>query len=128
MSDYRSDPMPSVEGMGRARAAWDAYARATNRLLMPLIEMSPIGDAIRRVSVNKVSDLVGFWVLWHAYGGFEGLQAVGMSRSSIFRKVAAFRRVFKAHPDEFQFPGITIDIEKLATVTDEAPPVPDEDE
>lgn len=106
--------MPSAEGRGRARAAWDAYARATKKYVEPVIEGTPVGDAIRSVSANTVSDLVGFWVLWHAYGGFEGLQGLGMSRSSVFRKVALFRRVFKAHPDEYEFPGITIDLPKFA--------------
>jgi hypothetical protein len=103
--------MPSAEGRGRARAAWDAYARATKRHVQPVIEKTLVGDAIRSVSANSVSDLVGFWMLWHLYGGFEGLQGLGMSRSSIFRKTALFRKLFGAHPDEFEFPGVTIDVE-----------------
>ena len=112
MSDFRSDKMPSAEGRGRARRAWDAYVRATNVVVQPLVEKTPLGDGIQSFSANTVSDLVGFWVMWHVYGGFEGLQGVGMSRSSIFRKVALFRRVFGAHPDEHSFPGITIDLVK----------------
>lgn len=115
MSDFRSAPMPSSEGRGRARAAWEAYTRVTSKYLEPALEATPVGDAIRSVSANTVSDLVGFWVLWHSYGGFEGLQGLGMSRSSIFRKVATFRRVFGAHPDEYNFPGITIDLEAAGT-------------
>jgi hypothetical protein len=103
--------MPSAEGRGRARAAWEAYARATDRYVRPVVEKTVLGDAIRSVSANSVSDLVGFWVLWHLYGGFEGLQGLGMSRSSIFRKTAMFRKIFGAHPDEYQFPGIDISVE-----------------
>ena len=102
--------MPSAEGRGRARAAWDAYVRSTNRYLQPVVERTPLGGAIRSISANSVSDLVGFWVLWHLYGGFEGLQGLGMSRSSIYRKVTLFRKLFGEHPDEYEFPGITIDV------------------
>lgn len=111
--------MPSAEGRGRARRAWDAYVRTTNKVARPVVEMTPLGDSLRSVSASTVSDLVGFWVLWHTYGGFEGLLALGMSRSSIFRKVALFRRVFGAHPDEYSIPGITID---LAKVHEQPPP------
>lgn len=53
---------------------------------------------------------MGFYVLWHAYGGFEGLEEnYGMHRSTIFRKVAKFRQAFGAHPDEYRMPGVTID-------------------
>lgn len=102
--------MPSPEGRGLARSAWDAYAGATKRYVMPALDKTPLGDAITSISANKVSDLVGFWMLWHLYGGFEGLQALGMSRSSIYRKIGLFRTLFKAHPDEYVFAGITIDV------------------
>lgn len=103
--------MPSPEGRGLARAAWDAYVGATKKYLNPAIEKTPLGDAISSISANQVSDLVGFWLLWHLYGGFEGLQRLGMSRSSIYRKVAMFRKLFGAHPDEYSFPGITVDVD-----------------
>ncbi|MCW2843472.1 MAG: hypothetical protein JWN22_1388 [Nocardioides sp.] len=102
--------MPSAEGRGLAKAAWGKYVSVTNRYLQPVIDATPLGDGIRSVSANSVSDLVGFWVLWHLYGGFEGLQGLGMSRSSIFRKVAMFRKIFGKHPDEFTLPGVTIDV------------------
>lgn len=53
---------------------------------------------------------MGFWLIWHLEGGFDGLQRLGMSRSAIYRRVASFRRVFGAYPDEFRFPGVTIDL------------------
>lgn len=111
MSDFRSDPMPSAEGQGRARQAWAAYQSATNKLLGPTVDKvaRPI---VRKYAVGQVSDLIGFWAVWHLEGGFEGLQRLGMSRASIFRKVAAFRRFFHVHPDEFEMPGVTLDIAK----------------
>ena len=97
--------METREGKGLARRAWDAYARAVNRVALPYLE--PFAD---RVSAAVVTDLVGFWLAWHLEGGFEGLERLGMHRATIFRKVSRFRRVFGKHPDEFKFPGVTIDV------------------
>lgn len=101
MTDFRSDPMPSAEGRGLARQAWDAYSRGVNRVAAP---------AVRWFSGLMTADLVGFWVMWHLEGGFEGLQRVGMSRASIFRRIKTFRRITGQHPDEFSFPGVTLDL------------------
>jgi len=103
--------MPSSEGQGRARQAWAAYQSATNKLLGPTVE-KVTGPMVRTYAVGQVSDLIGFWAIWHLEGGFEGLQRLGMSRASIFRKVASFRRFFHVHPDEFDMPGVTLDIAK----------------
>ena len=105
MADFRSDPMETREGKGIARRAWDGYSRAVNRAALPLLE--PMAS---RVSAAVVTDLVGFWLAWHLEGGFEGLERLGMHRATIFRKVSRFRRVFGKHPDEFQFPGVSIDV------------------
>ena len=104
--DFRSDPMPSAEGHGRARSrfqqAWDAYANAVKPATEP---------AARWVAGRVTEDLVGFWLLWQLQGGFEGLQKLGMSRSAIYRRIKLFRRLFGAHPDDFDMPGVTIDVE-----------------
>lgn len=110
MDDFRSDPMPTSEGRGRARQAWLAYERTVNKALGPTVE-KVARPLVLKYAVGQVSDLVGFWVLWHVEGGFEGLQRLGMSRASIFRKVAAFRRIFHAHPDEYEIPGIVLDLD-----------------
>ncbi|GGD31421.1 hypothetical protein GCM10007231_33740 [Nocardioides daphniae] len=103
-----------------ARAAWDAYAKAVNTVITkPLIERTPVGDGLRSISANSVADLLGFWLVWQLHGGFEGLLSLGMSRSSIFRKVAAFRKVFKQHPDEFTLPGVSIDVAEYLTQSQE---------
>src|SRR4051812_6867094 len=101
--DYRSDKSESLEGKGIARRAWDAYAKRVNKVALPLLE-----PAMRRVAATQVADLLGFWMVWHLYGGFEGLEELGMNRSTIFRKVNRFRTVLKKHPDEFTLPGVTI--------------------
>ncbi len=100
--------MPSVEGRGRARAAWDAYSRATDRMFRPAVE-TVLGSVIRNYSVNSVADLLGFWMLWQLNGGYQGLHDLGLSRSAIYRKTAAFRKAFGVHPDEFELPGVTLD-------------------
>jgi hypothetical protein len=34
-----------------------------------------------------------------------------MSRSSIYRRIGMFRRVFGTHPDDYEFPGVSIDLD-----------------
>ena len=53
-----------------------------------------------RVQTDPLRGQAGFWLLWHVEGGFEGLQRIGMSRSSIYRRISAFRKLMEVHPDE----------------------------
>ena len=108
--------MESPEGKGRARRAWDAYAKAVNRAAAPVVE-----PFTRKAAVPVMMDLAGFWLLWHASGGFEGLQQMGMSRSSIYRRIALFRKLLGVHPDEYEMPGVKLDIAKFQT-TPATPP------
>lgn len=114
MTDFRAQRMPSPEGNGNAagrwRQAWDADSRTVNRVAGPAL-MPAIEPLAVKIAGRVVEDLVGFWLLWHLEGGFEGLQKLGMSRSGIYRRVASFRKHFGAHPDEFAFPGVSIDVE-----------------
>jgi hypothetical protein len=112
--DYRSEKMPSHEGLGRARKAWDAYARTVNKVIPPFVVeglASAATPAAAYVSREVVQNLLGFWLLWHMQGGFEGLQKFGMSRSTIYKKISRFRQAFGMHPDEFELPGMSIDHE-----------------
>ncbi len=77
-----------------------------------------VKPAVDPLSRQVVEDLVGFWVLWHLYGGFEGLERFGMHPSTIWRKVARFRKVTGQHPDEFEMPGIAIDPEAYLAASD----------
>lgn len=105
--DFRSDPMDSPEGKGRARRAWDAYSNAVNKVALPVAR-----PAIEAYARKQVIELVGFWVAWHLYGGFEGLvERAGLSPSTVWRKVKKFRLAFKEHPDVFEMPGVTVDPE-----------------
>ena len=109
--------MSSPEGEGRARGAleksWDAYYLANKSINKPLLAAFPELKTILRGWVNSTMlDLFGFWMVWHLVGGFEGLQKnLGMSRSSSYLRVSQFRAAFGEHPDVFQFPGVTIDVE-----------------
>ena len=105
MTDFRSDRMDSSEGKGIARGAWQAYAKAVTRLAGPAFQ--PVA---KRVAAPAAVDLVGFWVVWHLHGGFEGLRDLGMSRASIYRRIKLFRSSFGAHPDEYRLPGVSLDL------------------
>lgn len=108
MPDFRSDPMPTNEGRGKARRAWDAYARSVNRVALPTI-MPLLNPTIERMAAKWTTDLIGFWVVWHLQGGFEGMQRLGYNEATIYRKIARFRRLFGKHPDEFTMAGVKID-------------------
>jgi hypothetical protein len=103
--DFRSQRMDSPEGKGLARRAWDAYAAAANRVAGP--SLKPV---VQRIAAPMAVDLFGFWLCWHLEGGFEGLRRAGMSRSAIYRRLKLFRKHFGAHPDEFEMPGVSIDL------------------
>jgi hypothetical protein len=95
--------MASSEGQGIARRAWDAYAGA--------VERSPVTQTIaRKMAIPVATDMIGFWALWHLEGGFEGMRRLGMSRATIYRRIKTFRLMLGVHPDEFEMPGITIDV------------------
>lgn len=97
--------MDSPEGRGIARRGWDSYAKAVGKVTTPVL-----GPFVRMYAAGSIVDLVGFWAVWHLEGGFEGLQRMGMSRASIYRRIKLFRVAFGAHPDEFEMPGVTLDL------------------
>jgi hypothetical protein len=103
--DFRSDRMDSPEGRGIARRAWEGYVGAVGKVTTPAIK-----PLVRKYAAGSIVDLIGFWAVWHLEGGFEGLQRMGMSRASIYRKIKLFRIAFGAHPDEYEMPGITLDL------------------
>lgn len=117
MADFRAERMPSPEGEGNAKAslekAWDAYHAANKAINKPLLAALPgLKTMTRGWATSTMFDLFGFWMLWHLVGGFEGLQTVlGMSRSSVYRRISQFRAVFGEHPDVYEFPGVTVDVE-----------------
>jgi len=101
VTDFRSERMETPEGKGIARRAWEGYVGAVKPVLRPLVT---------RYAAGSIVDLIGFWAVWHLEGGFEGLQRMGMSRASIYRRIKLFRIAFGSHPDEFVMPGVTLDL------------------
>lgn len=88
-----------------AQRAWRTYSDAVNRAARPAVE-----SLAERLAGPIYIDLLGFWLAWHLNGGFEGLRALGMSRATIYRQIKRFRTRVGVHPDEFQMPGVSIDI------------------
>jgi hypothetical protein len=109
MVDYRSEPSASRDGQGVAKRAWEMYSRGVNKVAGPVLHpmLRPLAEAW---SVSKVSDLLGFWLLWHLEGGFDGLRRHGMSERTVYRKIGEFRKYFGEHPDDFTLPGVAIDV------------------
>lgn len=105
--DFRSDKMESAEGKGIARGRREDSGRrfGDTRRVRTVLEMLS-----RRSRAAQVSDLVGFWLMWHLHGGFEGLEDLGMDRSTIFRRVKRFRTLFGKHPDEYVLPGVSVNL------------------
>ena len=99
--------MESPEGQGLAKKAWKSYVKAVDRRTPPFVK-ARVQTALEPLGSQMVEDMIGFWVMWHLYGGFEGLQEFGMHKSTIWRKVARFRKMTGQHPDIFTMPGISI--------------------
>lgn len=54
--------------------------------------VSPVAHGIAR---NTVQRLLGFWLMWHIYGGRSGLLGAGvMAESTMYRQINEFRQVF----------------------------------
>lgn len=114
--DFRSERMASPEGMGNARGrferAWDAYAKGVSKVVAPVTD--PLA---KKIGAASAVDLIGFWLVWQTEGGYEGLRRLGMSRSSIYRRIGLFRKFMGIHPDEYEMPGVTIDVAAYLTGT-----------
>jgi hypothetical protein len=65
---------------------------------------------VKDLAVRWTEEMLGFWLAWHIYGGFEGLQRAGWHERTIYRRLKKFRMVFKTHPDELSLPGVSVDV------------------
>lgn len=100
--------MDSPEGEGRAKRAWNVYVKTVDRHTPPIVRRGA-EELVKPIARQAVEDAIGFWVIWHLYGGFEGLEEFGLHKSTIWRKIARFRNMTGEHPDVFRMPGVTID-------------------
>lgn len=110
MTDFRSQRMPSPEGHGHAKErwqrAWKAYSDTVNKVAEPVL-VPLVAPLARTVAF----DAMGFWLSWHLDGGYDGLhERLGMSRSAIYRRLALFRAATGKHPDDYEIPGVHIDV------------------
>lgn len=122
--DYRDDKMATLEGHGIAASLWQeflddeledlaeqAYDEGRVKPAQPRLENWP--DDLRDEVASEVreeSELLGFWLAWHLAGGFRQLEVSGWHRATIFRKVRQFRDSYSVHPDQADFPWLTIDL------------------
>jgi hypothetical protein len=109
--DFRSERMGSPEGKGLARKAWDEYRASVRRTL----QTPAVAPLTNRLVSDMTADLMGFWLIWQLEGGFEGARRAGMSRTTIYRRIRRFRIATGSHPDEFQVPGVQIDVAAYLT-------------
>ena len=118
----------SAEGSSRARSRWFAYLGTLEPELLdisgalePSLFRRPgikIDEADRKAwarQVSEFSEMIGFWVAWHSAGGFDQLENQGWHRATIYRKLKRFKERFNAHPDDYDFPWISLDLHKLWT-------------
>jgi hypothetical protein len=118
---FPSKSLRNAEGSGRAlRRLLDFaadVARQDEELVGDVLFAPPFALSVRtegkRDLAATFSELIGFWVAWHATGGFERLELAGWHRATIYRKVARFREVFGSHPDDYEFSWLMIDAEKV---------------
>ena len=120
--DFRSDPSDSPEGKGIARdrrsAFWTSVpddvrkALAAEATYSSLEESPTLARDTLAGAVVEDAELIGFWVAWHRAGGFASLESGGWHRATIYRKIRRFRARFGAHPDEFRFPWITLELKR----------------
>lgn len=61
---------------------------------------------------------VGFW-LGYRLVGRAGLREAGMSRATLYRRLAAFRRATGSHPDAWELPGVQVDAGAFWAAVDE---------
>ena len=56
----------------------------------------------KEISGRVVQRMVGFWVMWHLAGGFDGLIATGwLSRTAVYRSRGEFHRIMKVEVENF---------------------------
>ncbi len=116
----------SAEGGSRARSRWFAFLGTLDPELLDIsgaLDPSPFKNRAWRIDeadrkawareVSEFSEMIGFWVAWHSAGGFDQLENRGWHRATIYRKIKRFRDRFDAHPDEFDFNWISLDLDKL---------------
>lgn len=79
----------------KKRTGWDTVALMAG--MLPGVQ--ELGQGFARSTVQR---LLGFWVLWHLYGGLDAIIANGVnSTASAYRQRSEFVTVFGVDVEEF---------------------------
>lgn len=88
--------------MNATKKAWDSYRDAVEPLVRPFAQ---------KVAGHQIQRLMGYWFLWHYFGGKKALLDMGMlTEPSEKRQRRQFRQTFGVEVDDF-FPELA---EKVA--------------
>lgn len=61
-----------------------------------------IQGAAKKFAGHQVQRMLGFWMMWHAWGGREALIESGvLSRSNVYLQRALFSAIFNVDVDDF---------------------------
>jgi len=113
----------SAEGAGIARRKWFEFlsgvpkdALDASGLMDPnMLNFGVFTDEHRKMIGRRAkedAELLGFWVTWHVAGGFDELEKWGWHRATIYRKIKRFRDRYGAHPDEYKFNWIKLNLNR----------------
>jgi hypothetical protein len=73
-----------------------------------------IGPVLAHHAGNTTQRLLGYWMLWHSFGGLEPLLKAGIiSRAGVYNQRAEFAKVFKIDVDAL-WPEIAVAVAKSA--------------
>jgi hypothetical protein len=75
-----------------AGGLWDTYLGVVQAVA---------GPAVSQVAASTVSRLVGFWVMWHLTGGYEGMRSLGWGKTATWKNRIQFRDVFGVDVEDF---------------------------
>lgn len=89
--------------MGKKKRAeeatlWDLYIEKIGTV---------IGPAAKSMAISRVQDMVGFWFMWHMFGGDKGLRALGYAHVSLWRQHKMFEAVIGV-PVEDAWPDMKV--------------------
>lgn len=87
--------MSSNSREAKDKGAWNLVAQFAG--MIPGVSL--VTGSVARSTVQR---LLGFWVLWHVYGGMDAMVAAGVaSQSSAYRNRTEFLEVFGVDVENF---------------------------
>lgn len=75
-----------------AQGLWDTYMGVVQGVA---------GPAVGQIAASTVTRLVGFWLMWHLMGGYEGMRALGWGKTATWKNRIQFREVFGVEVEDF---------------------------